>query len=176
MTDEDALPDDLRQRADVRGDIDPAADAVTDHWKVLIAEMDDVAAEYRDQGWTAHTLHPGDITPLFGENVNREGLDILVPDNEFTPIEDAVEAGGTFGNATVYRNSTNGVLFFLAVLEDAPSETAILVPGYYTPDQDHAFLQYLNEEDSVELHVRPLDQRTVVTFRADDPSLFQPDN
>lgn len=163
-----------------RGGIDPAADTVRDHWAELVADMEELAAEYREEGWTAHVVHPGDVTAITNrdhddETEDREGFDVLAPDNEFDPIEDAVERGGGFATATVYRAMSDGVLFLLAVLEDRPSETAVLVPVYYSPAEDRAFARYLAEGESVEIHVRPLDRRAVVTFQHDDPSLFLPD-
>lgn len=175
MTDSDDPTDHLPRGGDPRGDVDPAADAVTDHWEALMGDMSELADEYRDRGWDAHEIHPGDITTVTTEDADRRGIDVLAPDNEFDPVEAAVEAGTEFDNATVYRALTNGVLFLLVVLEDEPSETVVLVPAYYSPAEDRAFVQYLNTIDAVQIHVRPLDERTIVTFEASEPSLFLPD-
>ena len=176
MTDRDDPTAHLPRDGSPRGDVDPDAAAVTDHWEQLVGDMAELAAEYRERGWDAHEIHPGDVTTITKEDVDRRGFDVLAPDNEFDPVEAAVEAGAEFGDATVYRAMTNGVLFLLAVLEDAASETVVLVPAYYSPAEDRAFVDYLATEPTVEIHLRPLDQRTIVTFQHDDPSLFLPDD
>lgn len=176
MTDPDDPTEDLQTGVDPRGDVDPAADAVNDHWEQVVADMSDLADEYRDAGWDAHELHPGDVSTFTEDDVERRGFELLAPDNEFDPIADAVEAGGGFGSATVYRTMTHGVLFLLVALEDEATETAVLLPAYYSPTGDQDVVEYLKETDAVDIHVRPLDERTILTFRQDDPSLFLPDS
>lgn len=175
MTDPDDPTAELRNGADPRGDVDPAADAVTDHWEQVLADMSELAADYRERGWDAYEVHPGDVTTVTEADPDRHGLELLAPDNEFDPIEDAVDAGAAFDSATVYRAMTNGVMFLLVVLEDEATEAAVLLPTYYSPVEDDAFVDYLEGTMAVAIHVRPLDQRTILTFHADDPSLFLPD-
>lgn len=176
MPDPDDPTADLETGVAPRGDVDPAADAVNDHWEQVVADMSALAAEYRDAGWDAHELHPGDVSTVTDEDADRRGFDLLAPDNEFDPIADAVEDGGEFGSATVYRTMTHGVLFLLVVLENEATDTAVLLPAYYSPADQQDVVEYLRGADAVDIHVRPLDERSILTFRPDDPSLFLPDD
>lgn len=173
MTDGDPA-DELPGGVVPRDGPDPAAEAVVEHWPGLVADLADLADAYRERGWDVHEIHPGDVTVLAGEDATRHGFDVLAPDDEFDPVAAVVDDGATFPDATVYRRLEDGVCFLLVVLEDAAAETAVLVPAYYSPATEQAFVADLSERPTVELHLRPLDRRSLVTFQHDDPSLFLP--
>ena len=63
-------------------------------WQRVIDDMVAIASRYREDGWTAIELHPGDVTVLTGAprtvaerrgsyepESHRLGLDVVVPDD-----------------------------------------------------------------------------------------------
>ncbi|MDL0138948.1 hypothetical protein PNP85_05460 [Halobacterium salinarum] len=147
-------------------------------WDALMDDMAAIADDYRDRGWSAHELHPGDInvSAPTDDAAGRGGIELLVPDNEFEPVAAAFDAADGFDTTRVFRADTSGTVFFVAAVEAAATETAVLVPAYYSPPEHESFTTHLRSAaGSVRLHVRPLDERRVLTFAHDAPELLLPD-
>mgnify|MGYP000020601981 CR=1 FL=1 len=158
------------------GDPDTLTGDGLSHWERVMEDMAATAEEYRERGWDAHEVHPGDVG-LFAdeETEGRTGIDLLAPDNEFDPVAEAFDAAGGFENAEVFRADTGSTVFFVVALESAETETAVLLPAYYSPPEHEAFMDAIYEDGEVRIHVRPLNERRVLTFVHEDPSLFLPD-
>lgn len=158
---------------------DPSAEPDTSvkeampNWDRLMTDMTEMARDYEDDGWTALTVHPGDIAAFPGE-AGRRGLELLAPDNEFDPIAEAFDATEGFDSAAVYRAVESGMVYLLIVLEAPDTETVLLLPAYYSHGNDTAFVDMLETADTVPVHVRPLDERRILTFSHDEPDLFLP--
>ena len=62
---------------------EPAGDGAPagDGWSAVIEDMEATAAEYRERGWTALELHPGDSVLV--DSDRRTGLDVVLPGPEF---------------------------------------------------------------------------------------------
>jgi hypothetical protein len=159
------------------GDPDERADEVPSHWEQVMTDMAATAEEYRERGWDAHEVHPGDVG-LFADRdaEGRTGIDLLAPDNEFDPVAEAFDAAGGFEDAQVFRADTSGSVYFVVALESAATETAVLLPAHYSPPENEEFMDMIYEEGEVRIHVRPLNERRVLTFTHEDPSLFLPDH
>lgn len=155
------------------------ASRVTPVWDRVIEDAAATAEAYREDGWDAIVCHPGDVTATGEADVElddaRTGVDVLVPDDEFERVAAAVDGPGAFDEVEVFRAEQNGVVFFVAALENAAAETAILVPAYYDTRRAENFLETVAREGELRLHVRPLDRRRVLTFAQSDPSPFLPD-
>lgn len=158
---------------DPRTDPDTSVDEAMPNWEELMTDMTELADDYERRGWTALQVHPGDIAAFPGE-AGRRGLELLAPDNEFDPIAEAFDAADGFGSAEVYRAVEAGMVYLLIVLEAPDIETVVLLPAYYSHGNDTAFVEMLETAEAVPVHVRPLDQRRILTFTHDDPSLFLP--
>lgn len=168
MTDEDnpgEMPDSPENN--------PASEAMP-YWERLIEDMEATAEEYRNSGWEAVELHPGDVSVFPGEQ-GRRGIELLVPDNEFDPMAEAFDAAEGFDSGEVYRASENSILYFLVVMEDESTETAILLPAHYSHRRETDFVEMLQSASDVPIHVRPLNERRILTFAHKDPSLFLPE-
>ena len=154
----------------------PTGDAMS-HWEAVMEDMAATAEEYRDRGWDAHEVHPGDVG-LFTdrEKEGRTGIDLLAPDNEFDPVADAVDAADGFESAQVFRADTDGSVYVVVALESPETETVVLLPAHYSPPENEAFMDMIYEEGEVRIHVRPLNERRILTFTHEDPSLFLPDH
>lgn len=146
---------------------------LSNHWEDMLADMDATADEYREQGWEALELHPGDVTAIApDEDDDTFGLDVLVPGDEFDELEAQVEDGASFGSYQVYRGDGSGLVLLLIVMEDEANELAVLFPAYFDPSQSSEFRDAAMAEGTMYSHIRPLDKRNIVTFAHDDPSLF----
>jgi hypothetical protein len=153
----------------------PAAEAMP-YWEQVVGDMEATAEEYRERGWDAHEVHPGDVGVFADKSKEgRTGIDLLAPDNEFDPVAEAFDAADGFENAKVFRADTDNTLFFVVALESEATETAVLLPAYYSPRQHEEFMDMIYADGEVRIHVRPLNERRILTFRHEDPSLFLPD-
>ncbi|MFC7072947.1 hypothetical protein ACFQJ7_13260 [Halovenus rubra] len=142
-------------------------------WQDLLDDTAATAAEYESEGWTVHTLSPGDVTAVY----DREGpdrLSVLVPDAEFEETQNLVDTG-TFDTVEVYRKTVSSVVFLLVVEQDSESETAIMLPVYYNTVSDSEFSDVIQKNEEILLHVHPLDNDDGVTFAHEDISPFLPD-
>ena len=150
---------------------------LSNHWEEMIADMEATAEEYREQGWAAMELHPGDVTALApDEEDDTFGLDVLVPGDEFDELEARVEGGTTFGSYQVFRGEGSGLVLLLIAMEDQENEFAVLFPAYFDPGQSGEMREAALSAGRMYSHVRPLDERNVVTFAHDDPALFFADS
>lgn len=138
-------------------------------WDAVIADMEETAAEYEQRDWETLQCHPGDVTIQTDERV---GLDVLVPDNEFEQLT-ALLDGVTFDESEVYKASDGTLVYLLIAMKDATTETAVLFPVYYDPEDATALLERAQEEGELRSYLRCLSGDSV-TITHDDPSLFSP--
>lgn len=144
------------------------------YWQQAIEDMEATAEEYGDRGWQAIPIHPGDVA-VFSEELDRTGIELLPPDDEFDELAAAFDDAGGFESAQVLRAETEGSVYVVVVLEDESTETAVLLPAYYSPAEHEDFVDMIQTEGEVRIHVRPLDERRVLTFTNQDPDLFLPE-
>jgi len=156
--------------------VEAVANRVTPVWEQVIDDMETTAAAYREDGWDTIVCHPGDVTAIGEADVERDdartGIDILVPGDEFERVAAAVDGPGAFDEVEAFRAEQAGFVFFVAALENDDANAVVLVPAYYEPDE--SFLETVHRSGRLQLHVRPLDQRRIVTFIQDDPTPFLP--
>ncbi len=149
-------------------------ETVMNFWDEVITDMEATAAEYRDNGWDVIEVHPGDVTPLPPDH-ERFGLDILVPDDEFDTVSEAVETEGTsFDSFEVFRASTGGTVFLVVAVEDKNSGQVVLVPAFYAVREASDTLAGVRERDELPINLRPLSVDEVVTFEPADPGPLLP--
>jgi hypothetical protein len=158
------------------GDPDDLDTEIFPRWEQVIDDMTATAEEYRERGWDAHEIHPGDVARFAAETPEgRTGFELVAPGDEFDAAANAFDEADGFESAQVFRAGTSGTLYVVVVLESPQTETAVLMPMYYSPQEDEQFREMLEREDDVRIHVRPLNERRVLTFTHDDVSLFLPD-
>lgn len=146
-------------------------------WDDVVADMEATAEELRAEGFAVLEVHPGDVAAMEGREGHRWGLDVLVPDNEFPEIERLVEEEGhEFDACRVFRAEAKGLALFVVAMLDEDGDQALVFPAYYDKHDGQKVLEKANEEGEMRTHLRPLDERTVVTFTQDDPSLFEPEH
>ncbi|MHB9287641.1 hypothetical protein ACKVMT_11460 [Halobacteriales archaeon Cl-PHB] len=152
----------------------PAGDAMP-HWEQVVEDMAATAADYRERGWEAHEVHPGDVG-VFAGDVDRTGIELLAPDDEFDAIVDAPGDPAAFERAEVFRAVTGGMVYAVVAIENPAAEVAVLAPLHYSPAEHEEFVAMVDREGELRIHVRPLDERQVLTFRVGDPERLLPEN
>jgi hypothetical protein len=154
---------------------DPARNPVAAVWEDLLADAAATAEEYREKGYDALELHPGDVAALPGEHGDRVGLDVLIPDDEYEAVATLFEEGFEVDGYEVYSSTAAGVAFFLVVVYDEDHRQAVLFPGFYTLDDDAVseLFDRAREEGRIRTYLRRL-SGDFVAFRHDDPELFAP--
>jgi hypothetical protein len=143
-------------------------------WDRLLEEMSAEAAAYEADGWETLELHTGDVTPRDG-SVDELALDVLIPDNEFATLESVLEDG--IDGYDLLLSTPGEYVAFLLALEDSARELAILVPAYYSRNDDSAatLLRKAVEAGELSLILRTLtDDRVEVTL--EEPERFLVDD
>lgn len=142
---------------------------------MLLEDMAASAAEYEQRGWTTLGIHTADVTVLSGEYGDRVGLSVLAPDDEFADLESML-ADGVDG-FEAYRTTAMGYVALLVVLEDAARERAVLVPAYYSREDDDAETLFGRalDEGELTLYLRNLAEEYVEVSLSDPRPLAPPD-
>lgn len=158
--------------------VQTVSNRVTPVWKQVIEDMAATARGYRDDGWTAVECHPGDVHAISDEEIELDdaptGIDVVVPGDEFDRAAGLVDGPGEFDEIEVFKAEENGVVFFVAAIENDSAEAVILVPVYYDVASNDSFVRMVQREGELRLHVRPLDRRRILTFRHGDIDLVLP--
>ncbi|MDS0475615.1 hypothetical protein [Natrinema sp. 1APR25-10V2] len=141
-------------------------------WRAVVEDMAATADEYRDRGWTALELHPGDSVLVDSER--RTGLDVVLPGPEYEDLESLTE-DCTFADVDVFRAEQSSMLYLLVVEKDPNTETAVFVPAYYDPGSGQSKLETIQSDGELRLFCRRLDD-DYVEFVHDDVTPFLPES
>ncbi|ELZ61592.1 hypothetical protein C467_01126 [Halorubrum hochstenium ATCC 700873] len=123
-----------------------------------MADTAATAETYRDRGWTALELHPGDSVLV--DSAARTGLDVVLPGPEYEELE-ATVAACEFTAVEAYRAEADGLMYLLIVERDPENETAVLVPAYYDPGGSEPKLDAIREAGEFALFCRRLNDEYV---------------
>lgn len=151
------------------------ADVHKNAWEETIEEMKSMAGELEADGWDAYYVaagHTAPESPDAGET-DRWGLTHVIPDNYADGFEAAFEAG-SFPEYDVFRREVEGNLFFLTLLRDPGTETAILVAGSLTLFEAAPLVSKSRAEGKTYSHVQTLDGTHLGSFEHDEPAKFFP--
>ena len=143
-------------------------DASTVWWQ-LVDETEGTAEGYRDRGWAATVVHPGDVTAV--NQPDYFGLSVLVPDSEYETVRSLVE-DHTFGRSRLFRRSDGNLHLFLCVFEATGDEAAVLVPVYLAERDVDLLFTPAREAGEMPVHVRPLEYEQRATLTVADPGMF----
>ena len=152
-----------------------------DSWEAVVDDMAATAAEYRDDGFETLELHPGDVTPLptpsalAGDaEVDRVGLDLLLPGNEFGDLQ-AVVADHEFEAYDAYRASEGNVVFAVIAMRSVDDGFVVLFPLYYDATDAKVTLAHSAERGELRTFLRPLDDSERVVFSQSEPDNLLPE-
>lgn len=149
----------------------PEAIRTTDGWQSVLSDMDATAASYRDRGWRALELHPGDSVLV--DSAHRTGLDVLCSGPEFEELESLAETHD-LTDVEVFAASNGGVRYLLIVETDPDAEVAVFVPAYYELTGSKEALESIVEEGTFRVFCRRMNN-DFVAFEHDDIEPFVPD-
>lgn len=156
------------------GDTRPDGVGPMEWWDDLLADAADRAASYEEEGWEAHVLHPGDVTPLDGAEGDRVGVSVLLPDDEYERVERTLAADDALERYDVYRTTVAGHVALLIALETG-DDRAFVCPAYYALDDEavEGLFTAARSAGTLSIYLRRLDGASV-ELALDDPSLLAP--
>lgn len=138
-----------------------------EQWQRVFDDTEATAAAYRDRGWTALALHPGDVNPV----PDAARLHVLLPGSEFDEANDLLTEGA-IDSIQVYAASDETASYRLVVAESATAEIAVCVPTFVRHSDREAIETAATDAGELGIRLRPLDDRDRVDFAIDDPELF----
>jgi len=152
-----------------------------DAWEAVIDDMEATAAEYRDAGFETLELHPGDVTVLptpaaaaGNVEVDRLGLDVLLPGNEFEPLQAAV-ADHEFDEYDAFRATEGDIVFLVVAMKSVDGSFAVLFPLYYETTEARLMLARVADRGEMRTYLRPLDDSERVVFSQANPDNLLPE-
>lgn len=138
-----------------------------ERWEQVLDDTEAIAAEYRDRGWDAIAVHPGDVNPI----VDGARLHVLLPGSEFDAVNELL-SGVRVESVEVYAAESGSVLYRLLVVENTDQEVAVCVPVFVRTADVEDLEAAGAERGALVIRLRPLDDRDHVEFVVDDPDLF----
>lgn len=142
------------------------------HWSDLQADIDDIAAEYRDDGWETLVLHPGDVS-VRPEDDETHGFSLVVPQSELQTLKSwTQESSAAFDSFKAFRSTQDNLVFLAVVMEDAATGRAVLFPLYYDPKTDEHLERQAMTAGHLYTYVSGLAGDEAISFRHDNPKLF----
>ncbi len=135
-------------------------------WSDVIADTEATAAEYRERGWTAIAVHPGDVNPVISER----RLDVLLSGSAFDEVRSMMD-DAAIDAVRIYAAEEARVQYRLIVAEDTDASMAICVPTFLSRS-DFVQLRGGADDEPLTVRLRPLDDRDVVEITLSDSTLF----
>jgi len=154
-----------------------ASDALADRLGEVLADIQRMAVEHRDDGRETVVVPASDAGVLEGTPF---GLEVVTPAERFEALEDIVDAA-TLDRSHVYRTEADDARLVVVLLEgrlpaaadgsDAPDDLSVFVPGV-VPLPAESLAARARQAGVMYTHVRPPSDESRVTFTHDDPELF----
>ncbi|GAB6879252.1 hypothetical protein JCM17823_15260 [Halorubrum gandharaense] len=138
-----------------------------ERWQDVLSDTDATVEEYRDRGWDALALHPGNVNPV--SDAARIG--VLLPGSEFDELRERMDAV-EIDTFRVYAAGEGGVDFRLVVAEDSDREFAVCVPTFLVTGEAEGLREAAVEAGGLTIRLRPLDDRDVVELTLTDLGPF----
>ncbi|WP_193309757.1 hypothetical protein [Halorubrum halophilum] len=138
-----------------------------EQWQRVFDDTEATAAAYRDRGWDAIALHPGDVNPV----PDAARLHVLLPGAEFDEAN-ALLDGVTVDSVQVYAASGETASYRLVVAECTAPELAVCIPTFVRNADREAIETAATDAGELVVRLRPLDDRDHVDVAVDDPELF----
>lgn len=138
-------------------------------WERTNEEMELLAEERREAGWSAVTM-PAVHTSVFSREVGTDdefGIEYVVPDNYAEEFSDAFDPGA-FTEYQVYRTTVSQGVFQVLELLAPESETALLVAGMYKLQDARGLEQSAREEGALYSFFRTIDGTRLGTVRHEE--------
>ncbi len=150
-------------------------------WQATIEDMNGMADELAEQGWTTTAIAAEDTAPNppDSEDAERFGFIHVIPDNRATEFTAAFDrghgAGGGFQEYEVYRSEAADRAFQVTVMYDEPSANVILLAGNYDLRKADALATAARKRGEIYTHVQTLDQTVLGSFKHESWEHFFPE-
>lgn len=147
----------------------------TEFWDRVVGEAESVAASYREAGWDATALHPGETTPvpaMGGGGADEYGLSVLVPPGEFETVVE-IEERTTLGEVDIRLVGRGETVSLVVAFRASDAGRAVVVPAYYGRGEAAPMLDRASAAGEMRVLVRSPDDGPVV-LRHDDPGAWTP--
>lgn len=153
------------------------AEERTDGWARVLEEMDAMAASLDEEGWRTLPIAAGDAAAVTSETgrTDRHGYAYVVPGDDADTFTDVFVPDG-FPRTEVYRAGSGTHLYLLTVLQDPPTETAILLAGAIPRGQLPRCERAAAAAGRMYTHVLRVDGTRLGSFAHDDPEPFFPED
>jgi hypothetical protein len=138
-----------------------------DRWDKVIADSEVTAADYRDRGWMAVALHPGDVTPVSDD----ARLDVLLPGSEFQAVFELV-ATADVDTVRIFTGADKEIQYRLVVAEIEAESVAVCIPTFVDKPKLNALQVKADGQGGLTLRLKPLEDRKVVDINVPDPGVF----
>lgn len=143
----------------------------SERWDAVLADVRAFAREYREAGWEVLAVESGPVSPA--EKDDRFGLSVLLPGGQYDELEAIVgRRDVALDDAEVYTSSRGDTVYTIVIERDESSQTAIVIPMVYAVSDLATVFERALETGRLEVHLRPLEIESWVTFAHDDPALF----
>lgn len=168
--------------ASENGDSAEQSAAATDKspWQATIDDMNGMAGELEQEGWTVTAIAAENTAPNPPDvgDTDRYGFIHVIPDNaaeSFSEVfERGHEEGGGFPEYEVYRSESGGRVFQVTVLYDEQTASVILLAGNYELQHAQELMETATEREELYTHVQTLDTTLLGSFRHEGWEIFFP--
>ena len=134
-------------------------------WEDVRRDLEATVEEYREAGWTVVDLAPGDVTLTTDDQYD---IDVLVPDNEFEDVLEAIEEGDYRPTETDrFSTVANGLVIHLLVVKDTRNRIAITFPIYFNERPEDRVVRIEDETEPATIGLRNLNKDFVLTIEYD---------
>lgn len=147
------------------------SEAAKNAWQATLQDMEGMASELEEEGWTTTVLAADNTAPTISEAGDSDlyGLVSVIPDNfadEFTEaFEQGHEEGSGFEKYEVYRSETEGWAFQVTVFYDELTANAILLAANYQLMHAEGLMRAAMERGEMYTHIQTLDGTILGSFR-----------
>lgn len=151
------------------------ADSRSTAWQWTLDDMNALAEELEEEGWTTIRIQAGQTAPVAPDDGDdRLGFVFVVPGNKARAFQDTLERGN-FSKYDVYRQSTAGRVFLTVNYYDPSTRQAILIAGNYDVSVAQSIYAAANREEMLRTYVQKLDGTLLGTFEHRNYEKFIPD-
>jgi hypothetical protein len=156
------------------------SEAVQNAWQATIDDMEGMAAQLDEKGWTTIAIAADDTIPTSpnaGET-DQYGFDYVIPDNLASAFSETFnqghEEGGGFDEYEVYRSEADGRVFQVTVFYDELTANTILLAGTYELMNAEDLMRTTIERNEIYTHVQAPDGTDLGSFRHEGWEHFFP--
>lgn len=151
------------------------ADSIKAAWKATLEDMEAMADQRREEGWTVGAFMALDTAPTNPDAGKRDnfGLEFVLANNDGEEFEELYE-GKSFPQYEVYRAQDTGRAYLVVEYIDPETQTAIFVASEYELRHAPGMVKAARREDEMYTFVQLIDKSVIGAFEHDSVEKFVP--